>query len=92
MTLHTLSEGGSIFYLFHNPSVSGMPTLIFFNPLTGDTGNWEAVVAPRLRVKGFGTLSFDYRGQTNSPLRLEMALSSDIIVNDSVELFKKNLP
>lgn len=89
MTLHTLSDGGSIYYLFHHPSVSEMPTLIFFNPLTGDTGNWEAAVAPRLREKGFGTLSFDYRGQTNSPLSMDMPLDSAIIVNDSVDLLKK---
>ena len=88
MSLHTLSEGGRIFYLFHNSSVSELPTLIFFNPLTGDTGNWEAVIAPRLRKKGFGTLSFDYRGQTNSPFSLNMPLNSTVIVNDSVDLLK----
>ena len=63
MTLHTLSDGGSIYYLLHHPSGAAKPTFVFFNPLTGDTGNWEAAVAPRLREKGFGTLSFDYRGQ-----------------------------
>ena len=92
MTLHTLSDGGSIYYLLHNPTVPAMPTLIFFNPLTGDTGNWEAVVAPRLRGKGFGTLSFDYRGQTNSPLSPETALDSALIVNDSVDLLRKVSP
>lgn len=92
MPLHTLPEGGSIFYLFHKPSVSGLPILVFFNPLTGDTGNWEAVVAPRLREKGFGTLSFDYRGQTNSPLSLNMVLNSRVIVDDSIELLKKTCP
>jgi pimeloyl-ACP methyl ester carboxylesterase len=89
MSLHTLSDGGSIYYLFQNPTVSGMPTLVFFNPLTGDTGNWEAIVAPRLREKGFGTLSFDYRGQTHSPLSPETALDSALIVNDAVELLNK---
>jgi len=92
MTLHTVSDGGRIYYLFNNPTVPGTPTLVFFNPLTGDTGNWEAVVAPRLREKGFGTLIFDYRGQTKSPLSAEAALDSSIIVNDSVELLKKVLP
>lgn len=92
MTLHTLSDGGSIYYLLQNPAVSGMPTLVFFNPLTGDTGNWEAAVAPRLRDKGFGTLSFDYRGQTHSPLSPETGLDSAIIVNDSVELLRKVSP
>lgn len=89
MTLHTLSDGGSIYYLLHNPTAPGMPTLIFFNPLTGDTGNWEAVIAPRLREKGFGTLSFDYRGQTNSPLSPQTALDSALIVNDAVEMLNK---
>ena len=92
MTLHTLSDGGSIYYLLHNPAAPEMATLIFFNPLTGDTGNWEAVVAPRLRKKGFGTLSFDYRGQTHSPLSPETALDSALIVNDAVELLNKLSP
>ena len=92
MTLHTLSDGGSIYYLLQNPTAHGMPTLVFFNPLTGDTGNWEAVVAPRLRTNGFGTLSFDYRGQTNSPLSPETDLDSVLIVNDAVELLNKLSP
>jgi pimeloyl-ACP methyl ester carboxylesterase len=92
MTLHTFPDGGDIFFLYQSPSISGLPTLIFFNPLTGDTGNWEAVVAPRLRQKGFGTMSFDYRGQTNSPLDLNMTLDSTVIVNDSINLLKKICP
>lgn len=92
MTLHALSDGGSIYYLLHNPSAAEMPTFIFFNPLTGDTGNWEAAVAPRLREKGFGTLSFDYRGQTNSPLSMETALDSALIVDDAVELLNEINP
>ena len=88
MTLHTLSNGGSIYSLLHNSTTSGMPTLVFFNPLTGDTDTWEAFVAPRLREKGFGTLSFDYRGQTNSPLSPDIELDSALIVNDAVELLK----
>ncbi len=85
----TLSDGGSIFYLYQEAASPGMPTVIFFNPLTGDTGNWEGVVAPRLREKGLGTLSFDYRGQTNSPLDSETPLSSAVIINDAVELLNK---
>ena len=92
MTLHTLSDGGSIYYLLQNPAVSGMSTLVFFNPLTGDTGNWEAIIAPRLREKGFGTLSFDYRGQTQSPLNVGTALNSALIVNDAVELLNEINP
>lgn len=92
MTLHTLSDGGSIYYLHHNPTAPRMPTLIFFNPLTGDTGNWETVIAPRLRERGFGTFSFDYRGQTHSPLSPETALDSALIVSDAVELLNKISP
>jgi pimeloyl-ACP methyl ester carboxylesterase len=92
MTLHRLSDGGSIYFLYNDPAATGMPTLVFFNPLTGDTGNWEAVVAPRLREKGFGTLSFDYRGQTNSHLSQETALDSALIVNDAVDLLDKISP
>jgi len=92
MPLHEITETDSIFYLHHPAEGSDRPTFVFFNPLTGDTGNWEAVIAPGLRQKGFGTLSFDYRGQTQSPFGPDVRLTSQGIVDDAVSLLQKVSP
>ncbi|MES9906325.1 MAG: alpha/beta hydrolase [Sedimenticola sp.] len=88
MPRHTVSDNESIYYLHESGSTPGAPTFVFFNPLTGDTGNWEAVIAPQLRKMGFGTLSFDYIGQTQSPSPPQTRLSSKKIINDAVSLLQ----
>ncbi|MES9906703.1 MAG: hypothetical protein ABW168_28995, partial [Sedimenticola sp.] len=88
MPRHTVSDNESIYYLHESGSTPGAPTFVFFNPLTGDTGIWEAVIAPQLRKMGFGTLSFDYIGQTQSPSPPQTRLSSKKIINDAVSLLQ----
>lgn len=86
MSIYTISDTDQIYYLYHPPENSGFPTFVFFNPLTGDTNNWEAVIAPNLRDLGFGTLSYDYRGQAQSPFSDNIRLTSQSIVDDAVSL------
>ncbi len=86
MPEYKISETSHLFYLYSPPQTSGLSTFVFFNPLTGDTSSWEGVIAPRLREKGFGTLSFDYRGQTQSPFSPEDQLTTELIVEDSISL------
>lgn len=92
MPRHTVSDNESIYYLHHTASTPGAPTFIFFNPLTGDTGNWEAAIAPQLRDMGFGTLCFDYLGQTQSPFDPQTRLTSKKIVDDAVSLLQTVQP
>jgi pimeloyl-ACP methyl ester carboxylesterase len=92
MTLYAISDTGSIFYLHHPAGMPDRPTFVFFNPLTGDTSNWEAVIAPGLREKGFGTLTFDYRGQGQSPFAPQSRLTSPGIVSDAVSLLQSVRP
>ncbi len=92
MPRHDVSENASIYYLYQPPSTPGASTFVFFNPLTGDTGTWEATVAPQLREMGHGTLSFDYRGQTQSPSPSEVRLTSEGIVRDAVSLLQDVQP
>lgn len=92
MSLHTITDSDQIFYLHHPAATPGMPCFVFFNPLTGDTNNWETVIAPQLREKGFGTLSFDYRGQTQSPFGEGVSLTSQGIVDDAVSLLNEVKP
>jgi pimeloyl-ACP methyl ester carboxylesterase len=92
MSQYAISDTDSIFYLYHPAGTPERPTFVFFNPLTGDTSNWETLIAPSLREKGFGTLTFDYRGQTQSTFAPQSRLSSEVIVNDAVRLLQSLHP
>lgn len=76
----------AIFYLHTQPARDGAPTFVFVNALTGSTDHWEAKVAPGLRERGFGTLSYNFRGQEKSPFGRDVALTNSLIVDDLVRL------
>jgi len=62
------------------------PTFVFVNALTGTVEHWEAVVAPSLRARGFGTLAHNFRGQAGSPFAPEVELTPALIVEDLVRI------
>ena len=80
-----LDDENALFYEHHAPGATGQ-TFVFVNALTGSTEHWEAVVAPRLREQGFGTLSYNFRGQDKSPFAAGTALDQDVITTDLVRL------
>ena len=82
MAVHQLDAGNGLFYLLDAPRRPGGATFVFVNALTGSTDHWEAVVAPALRAQGFGTLSYNFRGQADSPFSPGTALTPDLIVAD----------
>ncbi len=88
----SISENDTLFYIYHPASDATKPTFVFFNPLTGDTGNWEGAIASGLRKKGFGTLTFDYRGQAQSTFAPQSELTSQGIVSDAVALLSEVKP
>lgn len=92
MSTLTVNEGNNLFYLYHAPQEQHLPTLVFVNALTGDTSSWENNVAPALRQQGFGTLSYDLRGQKQSSFTEEMELTPDLIVDDLMLLLEKVSP
>ncbi len=92
MPILKISERDTIFYIHHPVGDAAKPTFVFFNPLTGDTGNWEGGIAPALREQGFGTLTFDYRGQTQSTFTPQTRLTSQGIVSDAVALLDEVKP
>ncbi len=92
MPILTISDDDTIFYVHHPAADAALPTFVFFNPLTGDTNNWEGAIAPGLREKGFGTLAFDYRGQTQSTFAPRSRLTSQGIVSDAVALLAEVAP
>lgn len=75
-----------IYYEYSPPSGVEGCTFVFFNALTGDTGAWTSVMAPRLREAGHGVLVYNLRGQTESGFSQGLELGLDLIVGDAVQL------
>ncbi|MEM7271172.1 MAG: alpha/beta hydrolase [Pseudomonadota bacterium] len=86
MPNHQLDDQNSIFYLHEPPSRDGAPTFYFVNALTGTTDHWEGAAGPALRAAGFGTLSYNFRGQTGSSFDPAIELTNQVIVEDIVTL------
>jgi 3-oxoadipate enol-lactonase len=74
------------------PAAADGLTFVFFNPLTGEAGQWEDAIAAPLRARGHGTLLFDYRGQKGSPLLPGAALDARSITADAVALLEAEAP
>lgn len=81
-----IGSTNSLFYLHSAPTRERAPTFVFVNALTGSTDAWEAVVAPALRAEGFGTLSYNFRGQVDSSFSPELQLTNGVIVDDLAHL------
>ncbi len=75
-----------LYYERHAPARAGAPSFVFVNALTGNTGAWEAKVAPALRAEGYGTLAYNFRGQDGSPFSPDLALTPELIVDDLMAL------
>jgi pimeloyl-ACP methyl ester carboxylesterase len=86
MSEYKIGANDSLFYEHHQPENETTFTYVFFNALTGDTTNWEAVIGPILRRAGHGTLAYNMRGQANSPFSPDTVLDMDLIVDDAVRL------
>ncbi len=76
MPVHAIDADNGLYYEHGPPGRAGAPSFVFVNALTGNTQAWEAVVAPRLRDAGFGTLSYNFRGQDGSAFGAGVALNS----------------
>jgi pimeloyl-ACP methyl ester carboxylesterase len=73
-------------YYEHRQPPDGAATFVFFNALTGDTTAWEGAICPILREAGYGTLTYNMRGQTDSPFLPDDELGEKEIVADAVKL------
>ena len=73
-------------YYEHREPADAAVTFVFFNALTGDTAAWEGSICPILRESGYGTLTYNMRGQTDSPFSADDELGEKLIVADAVKL------
>ncbi len=92
MPLLQLGPQDGLYYEHHPPVDAHSATLVFFNALTGDTASWESEICPILREAGYGTLTYNMRGQIDSPFSPAIELSEKRIVADAVKLFTEVSP
>ena len=78
-----LNLGGdtALFYSYCAPTAE-KPTFVFANSMSASTLVWENAIAPALRAEGFGTLSFDYRGQGQTKYGSHATLEPAEITDD----------
>ncbi len=92
MSYLRLGPQDGLFYEHHHPAARDRGTFVFFNALTGDTATWEAVICPMLRDAGYGTLTYNMRGQVDSPFSPGLELGEKQIVADAVKLIAELAP
>ncbi len=92
MSFLKLGPQTGLYYEHHPPAGAKGVTFVFFNALTSDTTAWEGVICPILRNAGYGTLTFNLRGQVDSPFAQEDELSEEQIVADAVKLLASVSP
>jgi pimeloyl-ACP methyl ester carboxylesterase len=81
MTFLDLGGDTAIFYQYAKPA-AGKRTFVFVNSMSASTAMWEAAIAPALRSAGYGTLSFDYRGQGQTKFGTHATLEPAEIIGD----------
>ncbi|QPH54453.1 alpha/beta fold hydrolase [Pontivivens ytuae] len=79
-------------YYIHHPPADDRPTFVFVNALTGSTPAWETAVAPALRAEGYGTLSWNFRGQAESRFGPDVAITAELIAEDLGRLLAEVAP
>jgi pimeloyl-ACP methyl ester carboxylesterase len=81
-----IGELDAICYQYHAPASQAGRTFVFFNAIAGDLSAWEGQIAPALREAGHGTLSWNMRGQADSPAAPDIELDTDLIIADTGRL------
>ena len=83
MSVLEFDNANSIFYTSNPPTSDAGVTFVFFNALTGDFGMWEGEIGDALRDAGHGTLSFNFRGQAQSPIGRDVTIDAAQMTADS---------
>jgi pimeloyl-ACP methyl ester carboxylesterase len=86
-----LGPTDNLYYEYDAPA-SAKATLVFVNALTGSTAAWQAIVGPRCREAGLGTLCWNFRGQSDSAFAPTLKLDADLIISDLSTLLDRIAP
>jgi pimeloyl-ACP methyl ester carboxylesterase len=86
-----LSPHNGLSYKYQAPNNTDGFTFVCFNPLTGDKAMWETGIGTRFIKRGHGLLTWNMRGQANSPFS-KGEIHENNIVGDAIRLLKKVKP
>lgn len=87
-----IDQANALHVLHAAPGAAGSATFVFLNSMGATTAAWEGRIAPMLRARGFGTLSFDYRGQGESCYGPDATLEPQEIVADIGRVLAQERP
>ncbi len=90
-TFMALSPHNGLSYKYQAPNNTDGFTFVCFNPLTGDKAMWETGIGTRFIKRGHGLLTWNMRGQANSPFS-KGEIHENNIVGDAIRLLKKVKP
>ncbi|MDD7972756.1 alpha/beta fold hydrolase [Roseinatronobacter alkalisoli] len=86
-----LDPDNAIHAIHHSPQ-GDKATFVFLNSMGATTQVWEETLAPALRARGFGTLSFDYRGQGKTRFGPDATLTPAEIISDTGTVLARIVP
>jgi pimeloyl-ACP methyl ester carboxylesterase len=86
-----LTGNDGLSYEHRAPRNADGVTFVCFNPLTGDKAMWEAGIGPALAGAGHGLLTWNLRGQADSPFT-PGEIHPDAIVADARRLLEAVAP
>ncbi len=92
MSVLKLGNRDTLYYEHRPPKQDTRNTFVFFNALTGDVGMWNADIVPALNRQGYGTLTYNFRGQADSLFSDPQSLNCEHIVNDALTLLQELHP
>ena len=92
MSVLEFDSANSIFYTHHEPTSDTGVTFVFVNALTGDYGMWEGEIGDALRAAGHGTLSFNFRGQAQSPIGSDVKIDAAQMTADTARVLEHVKP
>lgn len=81
----TLGDHDGLAYDYHPPSDPQGYSFVCFNPLTGDKAMWHEGCGPLLTEAGHGLLTWNLRGQADSPFSPDQ-VHETAIVEDAIAL------
>ncbi len=90
-TFMALSPHNGLSYKYIAPNSADGFTFVCFNSLTGDRTMWETGIGAKFINQGHGLLTWNMRGQANSPFS-NGEIHEDNIIADAIRLLKKVEP
>ncbi|MGD8522700.1 MAG: alpha/beta hydrolase [Desulfobacterales bacterium] len=92
MSFLQLDPQNGLYYEHHLPVNDQSCTFVYFNALTSDISTWDSVINPILHKAGYGTLTYNMRGQTDSVFSPDVEFSEKLIVEDALGLLAEVKP